>query len=94
VQCPCINDPPADRSSGRGLSAHSHCVPSRYIHFVYFTNCRYEARGTTCATGVLSACVVKGLPTARDYAYKHTNVTAGEKAERDGRPRTTVKRLK
>jgi hypothetical protein len=50
---------------------------------MYFTNFRYEATAMNCARAGLTACVVKGLPNARDYAYKNRDMFLEEKRRRE-----------
>jgi hypothetical protein len=51
--------------------------------FLYFKNFRYEASAMNCARAMLTACVVKGLPNARDYAYKNRQMLMKEERQKE-----------
>jgi hypothetical protein len=53
------------------------------VKMLMFSHFRSKATGMNSARSNLTACVVKGLPNARDYAYKNMKELMGQKRQRE-----------
>jgi hypothetical protein len=51
------------------------------VHFLYFTNCRSEAKGIDCDRVKVTACVVKGLPNWSDYVCENREMLLEEERQ-------------